>query len=319
MLQYVRVTLMPPTGSRSRWKMRSTAAGIHLFDRGSGLNVLLDEITPPTSQWAKAPRYVSISLTNACDLSCAYCYAPKRPAALNADMVSVWLDELDRNGCLGVGFGGGEPTLHPRFAELCRFAASNTTLAVTFTTHAHHIDDRFAAALDGSVHFVRVSMDGVAATYEHLRGRSFASFVDRVKLIGALFNFGINFVVNALTFPDLDRAIAIATELGARDFLLLPQQRTSVIAAIDDRTSADLRSWVHRYRGPLPLLISESAAEGIPYTCPIPNEAPLDAYAHIDASGLLKRTSFDTSGITITSKVVEALSLLRATTQENAS
>ncbi len=88
MLQYIPVILVSPTGTRSRWKMRSTAAGLHLFDRTSGLNLLLDEVSHPTSQWAKAPRYVSIALTNACDLSCAYCYAPKRPAALNADIVT---------------------------------------------------------------------------------------------------------------------------------------------------------------------------------------------------------------------------------------
>lgn len=319
MLQYIHVILVSPTGTRSRWKMRSTAAGIHLFDRASGLNLLLDEVAPPTSQWAKAPRYVSIALTNACDLSCAYCYAPKRPAALNADIVSTWLDELDRNGCLGIGFGGGEPTLFPRFAELCRFAAHRTTLAVTFTTHAHHIDERLAAALDGSVHFVRVSMDGVAATYERLRGRPFAALIDRIRMISAISKFGINFVVNAQTFPDIDRAVAIATELGALDFLLLPQQRSSGVRPIDDRTLADLRSWVHYYRGPLPLLISESAAEGMPYTCPVPNEPPLDAYAHIDARGLLKRTSFDLDGVAITSSVLEATALLRASTQQEPS
>jgi hypothetical protein len=36
---------------------------------------------------------------------------------------------------LGVGFGGGEPTLYPHLVELCHYAAQNTGLAVTLTIH----------------------------------------------------------------------------------------------------------------------------------------------------------------------------------------
>ena len=140
-------------------KVRPGPSGVHLFDRTTGLNVLLDEVQVSPSSWASAPRQVSIALTNACDLACPHCYAPKNPAALNFQRVAAWLRELDANGCLGVGFGGGEPTLYRRFAELCRYAARETGLAVTFTTHAHHLDDELVADLTGSVHFVRVSMD----------------------------------------------------------------------------------------------------------------------------------------------------------------
>jgi hypothetical protein len=38
---------------------------------------------------------VSVALTNACDLSCEFCYAPKVPATLPADRVDRWLAELD--------------------------------------------------------------------------------------------------------------------------------------------------------------------------------------------------------------------------------
>ena len=100
-------------------KIRRCGAGLHLFDRVSGLNVLLDEVDVPAAQQSLAPRYLSIALTNACELRCAYCYAPKHAAALDADRVVAWAVEFDRAGCLGIGFGGGEPTTHPRFAQLC--------------------------------------------------------------------------------------------------------------------------------------------------------------------------------------------------------
>jgi MoaA/NifB/PqqE/SkfB family radical SAM enzyme len=92
-----------------------------------------------------------------------------------------WLHDLDTNGCLGVGFGGGEPTLYEHFVELCQRVAGETGMAVTFTTHAHRIDDELVAQLKGAVHFVRVSVDGVGATYEAMRGRSFEAL--RLRMI----------------------------------------------------------------------------------------------------------------------------------------
>jgi sulfatase maturation enzyme AslB (radical SAM superfamily) len=146
-----------PPFAVSHVKVRNGPSGVHLFDRSTGLNILLDKIQTPLITWAAAPRQVSIALTNACDLACPYCYAPKRPARLAVAQVAGWLDELDANGCFGVGFGGGEPTLHHGLTEICQYAATKTGLAVTFTTHAHHLNKHLIAALSGSVHFVRVS------------------------------------------------------------------------------------------------------------------------------------------------------------------
>jgi hypothetical protein len=54
-------------------------------------------------------------------------------------------------------------------------------MAATFTTHAHRLDKALVAKLSGSVHFVRVSMDGVGATYEKLRGRPFDALRERLR------------------------------------------------------------------------------------------------------------------------------------------
>src|SRR5438552_9652420 len=123
---------------QTEWKVRTGPAGIHLFRRRDGLNILASALLQPAKFWSRAPMQVSIDLTNACDLSCEFCYAPKVPATLPADKVDRWLAEVDQEGCLGIGFGGGEPTLHPRFVEICR-AASRRNLAVTFTTHGHRL------------------------------------------------------------------------------------------------------------------------------------------------------------------------------------
>ncbi|MDO4706509.1 MAG: radical SAM protein [Comamonadaceae bacterium] len=236
-------------------KSRIGSNGIHLFDRMSGLNVLLDDLPTETALWSIAPRQVSIALTNVCDLHCAYCYAPKHKALLRTEQVIEWLKELDVEGCLGVGFGGGEPMLHPDFVNICRRAAQETQLAITFTTHGHRLTPQTVGRLKGSVHFARISIDGVGRTYEEQRGKPFASLLKAMDLIATLSPFGINVVVNERTIMELDTIAELAQEFGASELLLLPQQETSKVAGIDGATNLALQNWVSKYNGTVRLAV----------------------------------------------------------------
>jgi MoaA/NifB/PqqE/SkfB family radical SAM enzyme len=293
------------------WKTRRGPLGIHLFDRVAGLNILVDEIQVPRALWSKAPRHVSIGLTNRCDLACAHCFTPNSRDDLCYTAVTSWLAELDANGTLGVGFGGGEPTLYRRFSELCRYAARKTKLSVTFTTHGHHIDPAMAEELRGCVHFIRVSMDGVGDTYESIRRRSFPGLQARMKIVRDISCFGINIIVNERTMPELDEAATVAADSGATELLLLPQVAVRRMGAVTDVTLQALRRWVDEYSGPLKLCINESHAVGFPTCEPLLEERGLRAYAHIDAAGVIKPTSYHSTGVPIGSgRVLDALDQL---------
>ena len=293
-------------------KVRGGPDGLYLFDRDTGINILLDEIEVPQSHWAIAPRQVSIALTNVCDLYCSYCYAPKHVSKLSVNRLADWLDELDSNGTVGVGFGGGEPTLYPQLAEICQYAAQRTGLAVSFTTHAHHLDIRLARKLKGNVHFLRVSMDGIGNTYETMRGKSFQTLIKQLDYVREIAPFGINFVVNAKTIHDLDNAVVIAHNEGAAEFLLLPERSVLGKGGIDIETIHTLRAWVLAYHGPIRISTSDAHAEDFPICNPFSKELGLCAYAHIDADGVLKRSSYDLDGIPIRSgSVIEAVRFLR--------
>ncbi len=149
-------------------KIRRSCSGAHHFDRDSGLNILFDEISYSPDEWDVAPRFVSFAITNACELQCPFCYAPKTPASRSLEQVLEWTRQLDTAGALGVGLGGGEPSAHPLFLEMCRAISRDTRLAVSFTTHGHRMTERLASQLRGEVHFVRLSVDGVGHTYERL-------------------------------------------------------------------------------------------------------------------------------------------------------
>ncbi|AZU14337.1 radical SAM protein [Xanthomonas phaseoli pv. phaseoli] len=299
-------------------KSRIGPNGVHLFDRVSGLNVLLDELRPKEAIWSKSPRQVSIALTNVCDLHCAYCYAPKHKASLHSDHVLGWLKELDTEGCLGIGFGGGEPTLHPDFVDICKRVAGETQLAVTFTTHGHRLTPQLVEHLKGSVHFARISVDGVGRTYEQQRGKQFASLLRGMESIATLSPFGINVVVNERTVVELDAMSELAQKVGASELLLLPQQATTAVASMDGVVGRALQDWVSSYRGKVRLAVSEAGASGLPTCDPLPDERGLQAYAHIDASGMLRASSYSPACVKIeNSGVLSALKRLRNTFEIN--
>ena len=291
---------------------------MHIFNPRTALNLLLDEILVPRAKWAIAPRHVSIALTNLCDLHCAYCYAPKHRAQLNVDLLTNWLWELDAADCMGVGFGGGEPTLHPGFVDICRYASEKTGLAVSFTTHGNRLDDSTLERLAGNVHFVRFSMDGYGSTYETLRGRSFPGLLSRMKATRKIAPIGINVVVNHSTIHDLHKIASVAHEIGATEILLLPEQPIQGSSGIDSKTDADLKAWVMGYTGPVPLRVSEAGAKDLPTCDPMPQEKGLKAYAHIDADGMLKRNSYRNSGVKIgSSGVLKALTELHCMNEDS--
>ena len=206
---------------------------------------------------------------------------------------------MDTHGTLCIGFGGGEPTLHPQLFDLCAYATNNTRLAVSFTTHGHHLTEELLSSLKNKVQFVRVSMGGVGSTYERTCNRSFDALLRRLDAVRNVLPFGINYLVNEETLPELDAVVGVATRAGASELLLLPEQAANGRHGLTGAAAKALQAWVIGYTGSLRLAVSEAGAEGMPTCNPLPRETGLRAYAHIDAHGLLKRTSFETRGIAI--------------------
>jgi MoaA/NifB/PqqE/SkfB family radical SAM enzyme len=253
-----------------------------------------------------------VAITNACELKCPFCYAPKSPARLSTEEVLTWAQELDANGCLGVGFGGGEPTAHPDIVSLCHAVATNTRLAVTMTTHGHRFNRVLAEELRGSLHFIRVSVDGIGATYEQLRGRPFDELERSLERVATVAPFGLNVVVNAETISGLDSLADFAVSVGASELLLLPEQKVGERPGIDHRTEYALTRWIVERRTALPLTISEARVpDGVPVTDPFVGEAPLEGHAHVDAFGRVRPNAFTSQAVEIEGSLLEALTKLQ--------
>jgi hypothetical protein len=162
-------------------------------------------------------------------------------------------------------------------------------------------------------------MDGVGATYETLRGRPFAAFCHHLENVRTCAPFGINYVVNSQTLPDMDAATTLAAEFGATEFLLLPEQPVRANGGIDNQSKRALQRWVTQYRGSVPLVVSERGSEGLPICNPLQRETGLRSYAHIDALGILKLCSFDSTGVAIEDTgIMKALNRLQTLQTEEA-
>lgn len=292
-------------------KFRYTTDGIYYFNRSTGLNILFDELTCKPEIISKAPRQVSIALTNICDLNCHHCYAPKSSHSLNNSLLTNWLMELDANGCTGVSFGGGEPTLYPDLISICNFVTRSTSMAVTLTTHGHNINKELVQDLRSNVNFIRISMDGIYETYESYRHRAFSELLDSIKMVSSAIPFGINYLVNRNTIDEIDEAIAIAEDLHCSEFLLLPEVSVNGAGGIDSQTKNGLMKWINSYKGRIPLTVSKVSSSGLPIADPFTSETGLLSYSHLDAKGFIKSSSFIDYGVKIGNEgIMHALEVL---------
>ena len=135
-----------------------------------------------------------------------------------------------------------------------------------------------------------------------------------MESIANLSPFGINVVVNERTVAGLDAVSELAQKVGASELLLLPQQATTAVPSMDGVVGRALQDWVCSYRGKVRLAVSEAGASGLPTCDPLPDERGLQAYAHIDASGMLRASSYSPACVKIENAgVLSALKRLRNT------
>lgn len=169
---------------------------------------------------------VSVELTNICNLHCSYClrdedalyHTPARffPVSL--------LQEIARQGREAVrlshiSFTGGEPTLHPKFADAVA-AIAGEGLTTSFVTNGWHFDRVWPviAANREAVTYIAFSLDG-ATREAHDKWRGQGSFVRLVKAFSRCqhheFPFEIKVIIRKDTLPQLEQIAIFAARMGA--------------------------------------------------------------------------------------------------------
>ncbi len=137
---------------------------------------------------AKKPPLLSVDITDACDLACVYCNNPLFPhprTMMSDEAIACLLKQVERSKINRVRIGGGEPTLHPKFAYIMR-ELSKRTKFLSLVTNGQWKDPAYAEILlRTGVDFIEVSLDaGGAEVYEKARpGANYKRLLDNLKAL----------------------------------------------------------------------------------------------------------------------------------------
>lgn len=204
------VPYLPQPLQSLTWRAYPLDGKLLLFERDSGLNVLLEG--DETQHFQRlAPRTLLIAVTNACDLSCPFCYRDQTSRSLwRYDSLLKFCQDADKWGVLEVAFGGGEPLLFPQWADFINELYATTHLAISFTTNGTHLTAEFLRAIQGHYGQIRLSL------YEDNQ------WGDTVQLlVEQQARFGVNWLITPASLATFTNDFIRLFSLGVRDMLLL--------------------------------------------------------------------------------------------------
>ena len=147
---------------------------------------------PPTGRH----RILQIHPTRLCNLLCRHCYSDSGLAergAIDAAVLSTVVEDAAALGYSTLAVSGGEPFLYPGLAPVLASAKARG-MTVTVTTNGTVLTERRVAQVTGLVDLVAVSLDGMPASHNHMRGspRAFeamAARLDTLRRAGIPFGF----------------------------------------------------------------------------------------------------------------------------------
>lgn len=222
------------------------------------------------------------NVTQRCNLHCAHCYSDSKnreyPGELTTQEGHALIADLAAFGVPTILFSGGEPLLRPDLLELAG-AARDAGLRTVLSTNGTQIDDTTAADLAAvGVSYVGVSIDGIGARHDKMRG-SRGAFEGAVAGIRAVqragLRAGVRFTVHGLNRDELGPVFELAEEIGAARLCvyhlayagrgdklarhdLTPEQTREVVEEIFDRVE-DLG----RRGSPLEVLTVDNPADNV--------------------------------------------------------
>ena len=166
-------------------------------------------------------RNVYLYITEACQLRCEHCYmGPRLDRALKMpyEQVCSTLTTWRQMGGSKLTILGGEPTLHPRYVEIIRYAAAlGYEHVITTSNGLQPAARKFAQMNPDDFAYVQISLDGgTADSHDQVRGAgTFDTALATVaELVGRGFDTRIICTVNRVNAGDCLRLLDIADELG---------------------------------------------------------------------------------------------------------
>jgi MoaA/NifB/PqqE/SkfB family radical SAM enzyme len=195
----------------SSWKMLKHLDRVDAFFDGVGFPVCLQ-----------------VDLTNRCNFKCDHCSQLLNEDYLTNPSIDLDIDAFkralleDEDGILKAVqiTGGGEPTIHPRFAEITRFIIDRFEMGMVTNGSMLHKDE-ILNSLIGSK-WIRISVDAsTKEMYEKVHGCNCGNAFDNLGMIVKRFKtfspdtiLGFSFVISDLNYREITHAAMLARILG---------------------------------------------------------------------------------------------------------
>ncbi|NTV12870.1 MAG: methyltransferase domain-containing protein [Desulfobulbaceae bacterium] len=167
-------------------------------------------------------------LTSRCNLSCRHCLFSCSPAGqqdLAPELLAQGLREAQDLGSTLIYFTGGEPLLYPDFPQILAALLAAPALHAVVLTNGLLLPQHLAeltALPKERLHF-QISLDGLAAHHDHLRGPG--TFRRLLTILGTLreqdFLVTLSVAVNQVNIADLPEIVSLAADLGVRNLHFL--------------------------------------------------------------------------------------------------
>lgn len=291
--------------------VRNDLDGVLLFDKKTGLNVLLDENKPPKVDLA--PRHVSIALTENCNLMCNQCYINHSSRSLNYEDVISWTDALYENGCLSIGLGGGEPTLWYKCLDIVSYI-NTTQMAVTLTTNGSASVDFYCKLLH-KASVVRFSLDGLNDVYESRRKQNYNDIIKKIIFLKDEGRIGLNYLLTDESVFQLREFEDVVSLVHPSEILLIPFLDKNGEYLLSKSSQEIVRQWVRKNKDCLPLCGSYSCLgflqEDVLPTQNFELKKQHYYFLHINAKKQLMRNVFDKQSIDIGENFINSLQTYR--------
>jgi radical SAM protein with 4Fe4S-binding SPASM domain len=175
---------------------------------------------------AVRPIYCVWELTLACDLACRHCGSragKARPDELSTAECLSLVRELAELGVKEVSLIGGEAYLRDDWIDVIHAITAHGMLPNLTTGGRGMTLERARAAFGAGLRDASVSLDGLEATHDRLRGvtgsfRAALGAMDNLRAAGI--NVNNNTQINRLTLPDLPEQLELMIEHGSRAWQL---------------------------------------------------------------------------------------------------
>lgn len=172
------------------------------------------------------PQRLSVELANICNLHCSYCFRSEDNLySHHAEFFSLELlrrlinEAREAAHITRVNFTGGEPTIHPQFAEVLETVAA-ANLQASFVTNGWHFERTWPALMANraAISHVAFSLDGIdCETHDHWRGNG--SFERLVRAFSRCYMsqlpFAIKIVIRRDLVAQLEQIAIFAARMGA--------------------------------------------------------------------------------------------------------